>query len=85
MAEYNREELKLLNQVLLALFIVADFGLLLHFNNSPFPWFALLGSGIGLGIIVLCWTEKKYIYFISALLVFSIAFTVVYNWNGITN
>lgn len=80
MTKYNIEELQMLNQVLFALFIVADFALLVHFNNSPFPWFALLGSGIGLAIIVLCWTGKKYTYFIGSLLVATAVFSIVYNW-----
>ncbi|GGA45278.1 hypothetical protein [Psychrobacillus lasiicapitis] len=80
MNQYNVEELKMLNQVLFALFLVADFALFLHFNNSEFPWFALLGSGIGLAIIVYCWTEKKVSLFIGSLLVFTVVFSIIYNW-----
>lgn len=83
MSQYNLEELKILNQVFLALFLVADFALFLHFNNSVFPWFALLGSGIGLSIIVLCWTGKKYTYFLSSLLVCTGIFSIVYNWHAV--
>ena len=83
MSQYNLEELNMLNQVLFALFIVADFALLLFFKNNTFPWFALLGSGIGLAIIVLCWTGKKYTYFIATLLVFTAVFSVIYNWQAI--
>ncbi|QUG40170.1 hypothetical protein KD050_12700 [Psychrobacillus sp. INOP01] len=85
MTQYNIEELRMLNQVLLALFIVADFALLLFFNNSPFPWFALLGSGIGLSIIVLCWTGRKHAIFIASLLVFSVFHTIIYNWSSIVH
>lgn len=81
MTQYNREELQMLNQCLFALFLVADFALLLFFKQSPYPWFALLGSGIGLAIIVLCWTGSKYILFIASLLVFSITHTLIYNWS----
>lgn len=83
MTNYNLEELRLLNQFLLALFIVADFALLLFFYQSPYPWFALLGSGIGIAIIVLCWTGRKYILFIVSILVFSIAHTLIYKWSEI--
>ena len=31
-----------------------------------FHWLALLGSGVGLSIIVLCLSERKYIHFIIA-------------------
>lgn len=83
MTQYNLEELKLLNQVFFALFIVADFALFLFFYNSVFPWFALLGAGIGLFIVVLCWTGKKYTYFLASLLVFTAVFSIVYNWHPI--
>ena len=83
MNQYNLEELKLLNQVFLALFLVADFALFLHFYNSEFPWFALLGAGIGLFIIVFCWTSRKYIYFLGSLLVWTAMFSIIYNWHAI--
>ena len=83
MSNYNREELVLLNQILLALFLVADFALFLHFSNSSFPWFALLGAGIGLAIIVLCCAEKVQIYFIASLLVFTGFFLLIYNWHSL--
>lgn len=85
MTQYNIEEMKMLNQVFFALFIVADFALCLFFYNNPFPWFALLGFGIGLAIIVLCWTGKKHTYFIASLLVFTIVFSIVYNWHSIVH
>ena len=83
LTQYNLEEMKILNQMLLALFIVADFALFLFFTNNGFPWFALLGSGIGLSIIVLCWTGNKHTYFIASLLVFTTLFSIVYNWQSI--
>ncbi|MFJ5770535.1 hypothetical protein [Psychrobacillus sp. NPDC093180] len=85
MTQYNIEELKMLTQVFFALFIVADFALYLFFSNNSFPWFALLGSGIGLAIIVLCWTGKKHTYFIASLLVFTVVFSIVYNWHSIVH
>lgn len=85
MSQYNIEELKILNQVFFALFLVADFALFLHFNNSEFAWFALLGSGVGLFIIVLCWTGKKYTYFLVSLLVCTALFSIVYNWHAIVH
>ena len=83
MPQYNIEELKLMNQVFLALFLVADFALFLYFSNTAFPWFALAGAGVGLAIIVLCWSGKKYSYFIGSLLVATTLFSVVYNWQHI--
>lgn len=83
LTKYNREELEMLNQGLFALFLVADFALFLSYSNSEFPWFALLGSAVGLSIIVLCWVGKKYTIFISCLIVFAIVHTVFYNWSAI--
>jgi len=85
LTQYNLEEMKILNQMLLALFIVADFALLLFFTNNTFPWTALLGSGIGLSIIVLCWTGKKHTFFIASILVFTTLFSIVYNWQSIVH
>lgn len=85
MTQYNLDELKILNQVLFALFLVADFALFLHFNNNDFPWFALLGAGIGLSIIVLCWTGKRYTYFLACLLISTAVFSIVYNWQSIVH
>ena len=73
----------MLNQCMLALFIVADFAFFLFLYQTPYPWFALLGSGIGIAIIVLCWTGRKYTLFIASMLVFSIAHTLFYKWNEI--
>lgn len=83
MTQYNLDELKLLNQFLFALFLVADFALFLHFGNTVFPWFALIGAAIGLSVIVACWTGKKYTFFIAALLVSTTLFSIVYNWQTI--
>ena len=85
MTQYNLEELKLLNQFLFALFIVADFALFLHFHHTVFPWFVLIGAAIGLSIIVACWTEKKYTGFIVALLVSTALFSIVFNWESIVH
>ena len=85
MTQYNLEELKMLNQFLFALFIVADFALALYFYNNSFPWFALLGAGIGLAIIVFCWTGKKYLLFISFLLAFTAIYSVIFNWSSIVH
>lgn len=85
MTQYNLDELKMLNQFLFALFIVADFALALYFYNNSFPWFTLLGAGIGLAIIVLCWTGKKYLLFISFLVAFTAIYSVIFNWSSIVH
>jgi len=83
--QHNIEELKLLIQGMLGLFLAADFGFYLYLSHTHFPWFALLGAGIGLSIIVLCWSGRKYVLFIASLLVFTVVHTIYYNWNAIFN
>lgn len=83
MTEYVRGELRVLNQVLFALFFVANFSFFLFLSNSDFPWLTLVGAPIGLAIIVYCWSETKYMFFIASLLVFTLVWSIVYNWGSI--
>lgn len=83
MTKYNDEELRLINQLLLALFLVANFAYFLFLNNPVFPWFALAGAAIGLSIIVFCWTGTKYLIFNISLLLSAIVFSLAYNWGVI--
>lgn len=85
MTQYQREELRMIGEVLLALLLIAGYSLFLYLSNSEFPWFALAGASVGLSIIVYCWTEKKYLSFIIALLICTVAYSVIYNWASIFN
>jgi len=83
MSQYGREELRMLNQVLLAVFIVTDYAYFLSLSNTAFPWFALAGASLGLAIIVLCWSGTKYLLFNVALLLLTALYLLVYNWGSI--
>lgn len=83
MTKHTTEEIRMLNELFLALFIVADFAFFLSLLNSPYPWFSLAGAGLGLAIIVYCWSGTKYVLFNSALLVFTLLFSIVYNWGAL--
>ncbi|MFX3673205.1 MAG: hypothetical protein ACE3JQ_01985 [Paenisporosarcina sp.] len=85
MAGYIREELSMLNQVFLAVFLVTDYSYFLSINNTAFPWFSLAGASIGLTIIVFSWSGTKYILFNVALLVVTAVYLLVYNWTTIFN
>lgn len=85
MSQYSINELKIINQVMFGLFIAADFAFFLHLTNSSFPWFSLLGAGIGLAIIVLCWSGKKFSFFVSSLLTSTVVFTIAFSWSAIFN
>jgi hypothetical protein len=83
MTQHSNEELKLINQLLLAIFLVTDFGYFLFLNNNVFPWFALAGAAVGLAIIVYCWSGTKYWLFNTILLFSTLVFSVVYNFTSI--
>ncbi|TWT24820.1 hypothetical protein [Planomicrobium sp. CPCC 101110] len=83
MTQHSNEELRLINQLLLAIFLVTDFGYFLFLNHPVFPWFALAGSAVGLTIIVYCWSGTKYWLFNTILLLSTVVFSVVYNFNVI--
>ncbi|WP_175557066.1 hypothetical protein [Planococcus glaciei] len=83
MTEYHNEELRLINQMLLAIFLITDFAYFLFLHNSPFPWFALAGTAIGLAIIVFCWSGTKYLLFNIMLLLSAAVFSLAYNWSSI--
>lgn len=79
MTKYNEEELRMMNQLLLGIFIAADFGYFLLLNNSPFPWLSFAGAALGLIIIVACWTGFKYWMFNLSLLLSTFVFSIAYN------
>lgn len=85
MTGYIREELSMLNQLLLAIFLVTDFAYFLFLSNTVFPWFALAGATVGLTIIVFCWSGAKYLLFNVALLLLTLLYLLVYNWSSIFN
>lgn len=80
MTKYNDEELRMLNQMLLGIFMVGDFAYFLFLNNAVFPWFALAGASLGLAIIVLCWSGTKYLLFTISLALSTVIFSLAYNW-----
>ncbi|ALS74822.1 hypothetical protein PO902_04860 [Planococcus maritimus] len=83
MTKYNDEELRMINQVLLGIFIALDFSYFLSLFYSPFPWFALAGTGLGLAMIVFFWSGTKYWLFIFALLFSTALFSLSNNFHAI--
>ena len=65
MSQYNKEELNLVIQALVPLSLVAGLAIFLISNSGGFPWFTLLGTSIGLSIIILSWLGRKSLYFCS--------------------
>ena len=65
MSQYNKEELNLVIQAVIPLFIVAGLVIFLISSSGGFAWFMLLGVSFGLSIIILTWIGKKSSYFCS--------------------
>lgn len=85
MQQYVREELQVLFQVFLGLFLVFGFSYFLSVTNEQFPWLNLIGSAVGLTIIVFLLSRKKYLAFLISLLAFSVIMSVIFNWYSIFN
>lgn len=83
MTQYNKEELKMMGQLLLGIFLVGGFSSYLFLTVSPFPWVALIGASLGLIIIIFCWTNAKYWFLGLSLLLSTFVFSIVYNWGSI--
>ncbi|PLR76225.1 hypothetical protein CU633_16975 [Bacillus sp. V3-13] len=83
MTEHNKSEIRMMNQILFAIVLTANFGFYLSLDHAQFPWFTYMGASLGLSIILLCWAGKKFVLFITALLVSTTVFLIVYNWSAI--
>ncbi|MFJ8065711.1 hypothetical protein ACIQYS_13855 [Psychrobacillus sp. NPDC096426] len=59
MRQYGREELQLLFQVHLGLFLVFGFSCYLLIAYEQFPWLSLIGSAVGVAIIVFFYRGKS--------------------------
>ncbi len=75
MTTYSIEELKLVIQSFLPLFFVGVFATTLIIFNDGYPWYTLIGTALGLSIIMISWTGKKYAIFFSFLLLCAIIFS----------
>ncbi|MDW0117782.1 hypothetical protein QTL97_12605 [Sporosarcina thermotolerans] len=83
MSQYSKEELKFVLQALLPLCIIGGLATFLISNSGGFPWFTLLGTAIGLSIIILSWVGRKYSIFAASLIIGAATFTPLYNWSTI--
>ena len=75
MSQYNKEELNLVIQAVIPLFIVAGLVVFLISSSVGFAWFTLLGVSIGLSIIILTWIGKKSGFFVASLLLMALVYT----------
>ena len=82
MSQYSKEELNVVIQTLIPFSIIAGFAIFLISNTGGFPWFTLLGTSIGLSIIILSLIGRKSIIVIASLLMGALIFTSFYNWSN---
>jgi hypothetical protein len=80
LSENVKVEIKMFNEILLAIFVVSNYALFLQLSHAVFPWFALIGASIGLSIILLCWVGKRFLLFHTFLIAGTIIFSIAYNW-----
>ena len=66
-SQYSKEELNFVIQALVPLAIIGGLATFLITNSGGFPWFTLLGTAIGLSIIILSWVGRKYSIFAASL------------------
>ncbi|RFU69862.1 hypothetical protein D0469_08625 [Peribacillus saganii] len=83
MSEFNKSEIRMMNQILLGLFIAVNYAYFLSLGNTPFPWFSYLGAPVGLAIILFCWIGKKYLLFNIALLAATVIYSIAFNWGAL--
>jgi hypothetical protein len=81
--QHSKEELNLLVQTLLPLLIIGGLATFLISTSGGFPWYTLLGTSIGLAIIILSWAGRKTVFFAATLVLTAAVFTPLYNWSTI--
>ncbi|MDQ0221299.1 hypothetical protein ELQ35_09760 [Peribacillus cavernae] len=76
-------EMRSLNQLLLGLFIAANYACLLSLTAAAFPWLAYLGTAVGLSVILLCWLGKRSVLFITGLFAATFPYLLLFEWHTI--
>lgn len=77
MSQYYIEELKIMCQVFLPILLVGGLATFLIVFNDGYPWYTFIGTAIGLSIIIISWTEKKYAIFVTSLLMCAIIYSAL--------
>lgn len=75
MSQYKKEELNLVLQAVLPLFIVAGLAIFLLSNSGGFPWFMLFGLSFGLSVIIFTWLGKKSSVFVASIWIGALVFS----------
>lgn len=81
MDENMKEEIRMLNQVSLAIFLSVNFALFCSILRGEFPWLGFVCVLVGLSIILVCSTGKKWVLFNISLMFCTIVLLIVFNWS----
>ena len=81
--QHAKEELSAVLQTLLSIFLMAIFAHVTFLTQSVFPWYSILGFGLGLAIVVYLWLGRKSKVFVSFLLLFTFVYSIAYNFAAI--
>jgi hypothetical protein len=76
-SQYYIEEFKIISQVFLPILLIGGLATFLIVFNDGYPWYTFIGAAIGLSIIIVSWTEKKYAIFITSLLMCAIIYSAL--------
>ncbi|KGR79792.1 hypothetical protein [Ureibacillus manganicus] len=80
MNQHYKEELNLVLQALLGIFLTAIFAHVMFLTQSVFPWYSVFVFGFGLAIVVYLLLRKKSIVFVSFLILFTFVYSIAYNF-----
>lgn len=83
MTEHVKEEVRMLNQLLLAMFITINYALFCLTIREEFPWLSYACMPIGLSIILVCSTGKKWMLFNIWLIICGMVVNIVFNWTNL--
>ncbi len=83
MTEYNREELSDIFQVLAGIFLIFGYATTILSFNGSVPGFALIGSAVGLAIIVGCWIGARHVFFMVSMILTSIVLAIYFNFGAL--
>lgn len=83
MTDYNREELSDIFQGLAGLFLVFGLAIAILTLNGSVPAFALIGTAVGLSIIVGCWVGTRHAFFMVSMIVMSVILSLFFNFGAL--
>ncbi|HWK22366.1 MAG TPA: hypothetical protein VNS08_04960 [Ureibacillus sp.] len=83
MTQYNREELSLVFQLLAGITFIMGIAFTLSAYFGEVSGIVLIGSAVGLAIIIGCWVGIKHLGFMLSIIMASIVFTTYFNFGAL--